>query len=363
MRRRPRADLPFATWALGAALTLAPAAAAGEERVAAGGLGDLEGWATDSQSEFPGRGEGDPSGSARLRAWLAADLGASFELYAQGRIEGGRASVASTTGPELEQGYLRYSFGGSSRFVLEAGRIVSPIGNFPRRYFSSVNPLIGAPVGYTSGNPDGVRLSGWAGLFDFTVAAVDRPWTYGADVPAPGRAFRPAVAFGVTPTTGLRLGVYGTHGPYIDGIDDAHQTVAGFDLHFSRGYFVLNGDASRSRYEIPEGAESVDGRTIWLEPVYTVHPRVFLAARIESSDLVYVDMEDGEWEAERLRLFDVEAGVGVRILPSLLAKITYRRTHWTIDDAALREEYPDGYALAGQVSYTFDIDGWFRKRR
>ena len=361
MRGLRRSDKRIAAGLILAAVALSGSVRAADERVAAGGLVNVEGWKTTPSEEFPGRNGGEPGTNGSLYGWFAADLGAGFNLFAQGYIEGGKAADNVTSGPDLDQAYVRYSYTGRTRLVIEAGQITFPMGNFSRRYLPNVNPLIGEPIGYNVKNPLGARVTGWAGMFDYTVAAVDRPWSYGADLPDSGKILRPALEFGVTPTIGLRLGIYGTHGPYIENEPEVDQTVAGFDVRFSRGYFVLNGDFSWSRYEVPGGVAPVHGHDFWVETVYTFSPRVFGALRVESTDEPYPEFEDGEWNAPVPQLFDYEVGIGVRIVPGLQFKVSGRKAHWTVD-ADEAADYPDSYAFAAQLSYAFDVDSWFRRR-
>ena len=374
--RGPAGPQPAVRVALGGSLlmwTLSFAPTFAEERLTVAGLIDLEAWKTDAASELLSRNDGHTGLQARVRLWGAGELGSGVQAFVLGAAEGGRASTEESTSLEIEQAYLRYSFAPPARLLVEAGRIGLPIGSFPRRHLSSGNPLIGAPAGYEVNYASGLKVAGWAGPVDYTVAAIDLPITSGADVPHPGRALRPAVALGVTPTAGVRLGAYATQGPYLNpdlgpalGVGsswkDYGQRVAGLDAQFSRGYFVLNGEFAWSRYEVPGGADPIRGRASYIEPVYTWSPRVFTAVRVERINEPYVEFSGTSWESETPLLFDVEVGVGLRLAPGTLLKIAYRRARWDVDED-LRPSFPNGHALSAQFSYAFDVNSWFRRPR
>jgi len=352
-------------------LVLAGPPARAAERALLQGLFDAELWKTDDGSVLLSRNEGDPAAQGRLRVWAAGDFGAGFEGFALEEIEGGKAEEEHGPTYELEQAYLRYSFRAPRRLVIEAGRLPAPIGNFSRRYFSSVNPLIGGPDGYQVSYPTGFQITGGAGRFDYRVAGVDLPLTNENYVPAAGRALRPALAFGLTPTIGLRLGAYYTRGPYLNdkvslppgaGWKDFAQEIAGFDLQFSRGYFELNGDFNRSSYEVPGQARMSRGAAWFVEPKYTFSPRFFAALRVEENDYAYIaPAGGGVWFAGTVRFYDVEAGVGYRIGPGTVLKLSYRADRWQVADS-LKPILPDGYAVAAQLSHTFDVGSWFKPR-
>jgi len=349
----------------------APAVA--EEHVLLGGIFDAEYWRTDDGSRLLSRNGGDAAPGGRLRLWAATEFRPRFQAFALGEVADGRANVEYGTETELEQAYLRYTFQDPKRLVIEAGRLVAPIGNYARRYLSNVNPLIGAPDGYSLDYPLGAQVTGRSGRFDYRVAMVDRPFINDKYVPTPtGRALRPALAAGFSPVVGTRLGLYATKGPYLgprvgsllgpgERWSDFDQTIYGVDVQFSRGYFELNGDYARSTYETPAGAGDVGGFTYFIEPKYTWSPRFFTALRLERNDYPYIaPLGPGFWLATTTDFYDAEASAGWRIAPGTILKVAYRRDRWMVDDA-LKSFFPDGYAIAAQLSYTFDVNSWIER--
>ncbi len=362
-------------WAAGvltcvAALLAALAPAWCEEKVRVEGIFDTEVWKTDDGSRLLSRNEGDTTAGARLRLWATAEFRPGLQGFALAEVEGGRAYGEGDTEIELEQAFVRYTFSAPRSLVIDAGRIVTPLGNFSRRYLSSINPLIGTPDSYSLLYPLALQVSGRLARFDYRAGLIDGPLVREGYVPEdPGRSFRPALAAGVTPIVGFRLGGYATRGPYLgpgieallpvgDGWKQFRQSVYGLDAQFSRGYFELNGDFARASYEAPGAARPTRGSVWFIEPKYTFTPRFFIALRYERNDYPFIaPLAPGVWLATTAEFSDLEVGAGYRFGPGTLLKISYRRDRWNVPDA-LAPMFPDGYALAAQLSYRFDVRSW-----
>jgi hypothetical protein len=125
------------------------------EHLVVKGLQDVECYQTDSDSRLLSRNNGDVAGAGRLRLWAAADFTSGFQGVLLGRLEGGKAYGDSGTQGDIEQAFLRYVASGSAHLMVDVGRVVFPIGNFSKRYLSSVNPLIGTPDSYDVSYPEG----------------------------------------------------------------------------------------------------------------------------------------------------------------------------------------------------------------
>lgn len=359
--------LGLALW-LGATAVVAPAFP--QDRLLVKGLVDAEIWKTDDGSRLLSRNGGDRGTVGRLRLWAAEEFHPKLLGFVLGEIEGGEASPEGTTETELEQVFLRYSILPRERLVLQAGKMTTPIGNFAKRYFSSVNPLIGAPDTYDVSYPRGVQLTGWASRFDYRVAVIDLPLINEKYLPEPEPAPRPALSAGVSPVTGLRVGGYLTRGPYLNsdldpllppGADwkDYKQRLVGLDVRFSRGHFEFNGDGALSGYDVPTQSAAVRGRAFYLEPKYTWTPRLFTALRFERNDYAFIrPISSTSWLARSVNLYDLEVGVGYRIRPDMLVKVAYRRDRWDVEEG-LKPLLPNGYSFSAQLSYSFDVRSWF----
>jgi hypothetical protein len=342
--------------------------AAAQERWLLQGLADAEYWNTDGGSRLLARDDGDRSGAGRLRLWAAGDFAPGLQGFVRGAVSGGDAcgNEPCETDTTLEQALLRWTNPGKARLSVEAGRIVTPIGDFSRRYLSTDNPLIGIPSDYSVDYPDGMAFAAWAGHADFKVAVVDKPLYADWYAPEPGNAFRPMLGAGYTPIVGLRFAGFATRGPYLgpDAAEaletgaawqDYDQSIYGAELQFSRGHFELHGQFARSAYEVPGLAERACGKTYWLEPRYTFTPRLFAAARVGQNDYPYIAPIYGTtWIASSSRVADIEVGVGYRVLPDLLVKASYRRDKWWVPDG-LESLLPDGHAFALAASWKFDL--------
>jgi hypothetical protein len=338
------------------------------------GLQDLEVYKTDAESPLLTRNEGETAGFGRLQLFAGAEFAPGFQGVVLYEVEGGRADDEDGIQAGIEQAFLRYMAPGSIHLMVDAGRIVVPIGNFSQRYQSNVNPLIGSPTSYDVSYPEGIVVTGKASLFDYTVAAINRPLANGDWVPVPDAAFRPAVELGLTPTIGLRVGAYFTQGPYLGQSVAAaipggaswrsfDQRVAGVDLSFSRGYFELQGDLAYSTYEVPTRTDIARGKAWFLEPKYTWNPRFFTALRLERNNYPYIQAVDSTfWIDQNAAFYSVEAGVGWRFLPDLLVKASYGRDYWTVAESA-KSFFVNGYSVALQLSYGFDIRSWFEPKR
>jgi hypothetical protein len=339
-----------------------------EERLRIQGLSDAEVWNTDPDFSRLTRNEGETAPLGRLRLWAIGDFMKGLQGFVLGEVEGGSGTDDGEKDTELRQAYLRYSFSAPKRLILQAGKLTLPYGNFSRRYFSNANPLIGNPLNYEISYPLGIQLSGAISRFDFMAAALDGPLTRQDYDSEPESSVRPALAAGVTPATGLRIGGYYTQGEYLekiaqwwllpgDQIGDFHEKVVGLDFQFSRAHFELNAEMTQSRLEVPYAGDA-RGRAYYAEPKYTFSPRWYGALRYERGDLPEAHwMFATVWSAEQRRVHDVEAGIGFRITPGLLVKASYRTE---IDRGDGTGEL-EGHAAALQFSYTFDLNSWFER--
>ena len=376
-RRSPWPDAVLLRRLVAAALMLASLFAgrvqAADERFLLEGLADGEACDTGTRSYYLSRNGGDAATERRLRLWVAAQIAPGLQGMVLGRAEGGDigdyySSEGGTT-TELEQAWLRYTM--PAGLTLQAGKMVEPIGSFNHRYLSNQNPLIGSPAGYMVDYPVGVELTGSAGRADFLLALVDRPLSRQIYLPEPSSTYRPAVEAGITPFVGFRVGGYATWGTYLSrevepfippgrSWRDYQQRVVGLDVQFSRGHFELNGEATRSQFELP-GEHDETGFVYYLEPKYTWSPRLFTALRLERNETASVWLPwNAGWYVTDEAAWDVEAGIGYRIDPRTLVKVSYRVERAT-DDPTTAPDYD--HSLAVQLSLGFDVRSWFDRPR
>jgi hypothetical protein len=329
------------------------------------GIADGEAWGTSGTSNLLTRNAGRPAGLGRLELWGAYEPFTGLVFYAEGNAEGGPARVERGTSIYANQLGVRYAT--TPAFVVDIGKMTPVIGTFAPRHFSTRNPLIGMPDGYTLQYPVGAKVSGHAGMFDYRVAMVSLPTTHVGYEPEPTPRLRPAIGGGITPIIGLRLGGSFTVGPYLNKDDapsvpagttwsDYHQRVAAFDASYSRGYLETHIEAARGTYDVPLRG-SITGLTYYGELKYTFTPRFFLAARAERNDYPFIRAATvlGASYAARLTDFvDGEFGGGYRVSTTTLVKASVRGDRWWVKPGGgFRGQ--GGYAFALQISQAFDV--------
>jgi len=352
--------------AAGVCLTLAATPAAAQRGLLLQGIFDAEGWSTNATSNLLTKNHGRVAGLARLQAWGAIEPLPSIVLYAQGEAETGSASPTSSGHAQTEQFGLRY--GRSERLVIDAGRITPVIGTFVSRHFSTRNPLIGEPDGYTLDYPYGIKLSGEVTHADYRVALVSLPTTHVNYQPTPTARLRPAVGFGITPMVGLRIGGSFTVGPYLNSALDSmlpsskpwtdyNQRVAAVDFTFSRGYLETHAEGARGNFDVPGRATPITGFTYYGEAKYTLSPRFYVAARVERNKYPFIRRTTTAWVSRLTDFVDGEAGIGVRLTSNTLLKGSYLADRWWVAPTAAGFRGQGGHAIALQLSQAFDVMG------
>jgi len=334
------------------------------------GIVDAEGWSTTANSNLLTRGNGRAAGLGRLTAWGAYEPFAKLVLYAEGEVETGNATPDRETDVYSHQFGLRYS--PSRLAVLDVGRTTPVIGTFAPRHYSTRNPLIGEPDGYSIDYPLAIKLSGEARHFDYRAALVSLPTTHENYQPDATARLRPAVGAGVTPFVGFRIGGSFTIGPYLNrnvpstslagqSWSDFNQRVIAFDAAFARGYLETHAEAARGTYEVP-GRPDITGFTYYGEAKYTFTPRFFVAARAERNNYPSIRPTATGFTSRLWDFVDGELGGGFRATQSTLVKASVRGDRWW----GLRDNQPGflgrgGYAVALQLSQTFDVTSWMNR--
>jgi hypothetical protein len=265
----------------------------------------------------------------------------------------------------------------SPRLVVDAGRLTPVIGTFASRHFSTRNPLIGNPDGYSLDYPLGVEVFGDAYKFDYRVAAVSLPTSHTGYEPSPTERLRPALGGGFTPIVGLRFGASFTIGPYLNDEvapsalqgkrwTDYRQRVVAFDGSFSQGYLELRAEGARGSYDIPSG--TITGFTYYGEAKYTLTPRFFIAGRAERNKYPFIRpttataLPTATWAARLTDFVDGEVGGGYRLSATTLLKASIRGDRWWVRESPAFRGL-GGHAVAFQLSKSFDVVDWFDRNR
>ena len=349
------------------AASIAPRAAA-QTPVMLQGIVDGEAWSTNTTSNLLTRNGGRPAPLGRLELWGAVEPVRRLVFYAEGAMEAGPARY-DTTRFEAYSNRFGAQYTAARSFVVDVGRLTPVIGTFASRHFSTRNPLIGTPDGYSAKYPLGVEASGEAWRFDYRAALVSLPTTHDNYEPKPTARLRPAIGAGVTPIVGLRIGGSYTIGSYLNrGVastelfgktwSDYQQQVAALDFAFARGYLETHAEAARGTYDIP-GRSAITGFTYYGEAKYTFTPRFFLAARAERNKYPFIRPTTTAWIARLTDFADGEVGAGYRLGASTLVKLSLRGDRWWVG-AGSGYRGTGGHAVALQISHAFDVMNWVR---
>lgn len=250
---------------------------------------------------------------------------------------------------ELYQAGVRYerpASGGRPATRLDVGYNVSPIGLGIPDTRPSLNPVIAPHLSYISAMP----------AFDLTVprvSAISQTYPLGAQVTvssthwdargavlnaaptrnyAVGRRTRPrqTLAFvagtGVTPWTGLRVGVSLAQGHYATAAEvtgpapsDRSVTIVGGEGEYAFGYTKISGEIVRSRFERSVG--TAIAYEYFVQGIQTLAPRWFVAARHEST--LAPPLITPTLVGQRPRLAIVETTVGFRVTPEVTVRSSY----------------------------------------
>ncbi len=289
---------------------------------------------------------------------------------------------------------------------VEAGLIPWPIGDWAPRSTSDKNPLIGFPlmyqyhtslrqdiipptaddllsqagegeegVNYGAGNDYsgmpivydqwwdfGAVLLGSARPFEYSIGFVNGSPGF----PSPGEDHTPGKSLlgrvGLAPMPGLRFGVSGSYGPYLNeesvksslptGTDagDFNQILGMADFEYSIGHADFHAEGFMNTWETPTvGDLKVHGG--YAELKYALPAGFFVAGRYNI--MRFSDVKDStgaslSWDSDVDRL---EVGGGYRLSKGVTAKAVYQLNTLTPPDPAAESEDLD--VVAGQLSIAF----------
>jgi hypothetical protein len=329
-----------------------------------------------------------------VRAGLNASvrLTSRLSLLSEVRLENADA-------PQLYGLYLRVRPFPRHDFDIQIGRVPETFGAFPRRTYSSDNPLIGYPLAYQyllSLRPDAVpanvedlfrmRGRGWLSTFPIgnqipttgiPIAQVFQwdtgvqlhgvvSWLEAAGSVTKGSLADPVVKdnnsgqqwagrLAFRPLPGLIVGVSGSRAPFVAEAaavaagstpDRFVQSVVGADAEYSRDHYLVRFETVDSHFTLATIDPRLDARASMIEGRYKLTPRVHLAIRADhlGFNTISSPLRSLTWEAPVTR---VEFGGGYALQRNVQLRLALQRD--TRDGGRVRGLT----ALAAQLLYGF----------
>lgn len=317
----------------------------------------------------------------RLSLFLDAQAGRRVYFFAQARVDRGFDPAAETLHARLDEYALRYSAPGPGRFVVQAGKFATVVGNWAGRHLSWSNPFITAPVPYEQltgiwdseavrtphvllqwshvrngfgpqGSPEEKALRVpivWGPSYTTGVAVtadVGR-FRYAAEVKAGSLSSRPEAWLHAReqlthPTLGARvgyrpnpmwdIGVSASGGSYLRefaeatlprgrGRGDYRQLVLAHDVAFAWHHWQVWAEVYASRFEIPLVGDA-DTIAYYVETKYKFTPQLFGAVRWNQQ--VFGELTDrGQRVAWGHETWRIDVAPGYRFTPHTQLKLQY----------------------------------------
>ena len=318
------------------------------------------GMLVDSTSFVTGRASGF------LDVFAGRHIYGLFEL----RVDQGDIPRTGEIDVRLEQAFLRYTPFSEVDASLQAGRFVSPFGNYPQRHHSSSDPLIRPPLAYdyrtlvTWGIPPGshdgfitwkdrpdifrpigappvwaapyqlgAMLVGSIGPASYRLAVMNGAPSAEPDVwnlwPASIDLTSYVAHLGVQATPELRLGASFSDGPFLHpdadtilfepGHDrsDFNQTLIGLEATVTRGFVEVRAEVIHDAWYVPRVREDVIDISWYVESKVKLKPGLHAAVRYNSihfNDLVTSDGRSVAWDYTARR---IQLGAAYRVTESI----------------------------------------------
>lgn len=224
----------------------------------------------------------------------------------------------------------------------------------------------GAPLIYDACWDTGAEVFGARGSLQYTVAAthgtVSRP-AMTADNYNDGYSFVGRVGYEAHsgPLFGMRVGVSGAVGPYLDSEvtddpdfpadaspEDYLNTALGMDLAYATGPWRFFAEAGRVGYEVPNVTRTLTASSYYVEVIRSLGPSWAVAGRQEAvlfNEITSSAGETGTWDYDIWRW---EGSLNYRFRPGARIKFAYQRSH-----------FPDARELDSEL-YALQLQVWTR---
>lgn len=263
--------------------------------------------------------ETDPFLAPRLSLFVDAFAGERLYALAEVRADRGEAPGDRPLQLRIEQLFLRYAPFSTIDLNLQAGKFISPFGNYPGRSHSSADPLIRPPLNYdyrttvsrtvVPAGPTGFirwrdvdhvfRPTGapivWAvpyqigalafgnlGKAAYRLAVMNSApssepaaWDKWSD--SPGPSYVAHVGYQLRPE--VRLGLSYNRGPYRDDGRNDHQEIIGLELTATRGLVEVRSELLLDRWETPNVPDDPRDLSYYAELKWKLLPGLAAAGR------------------------------------------------------------------------------------
>lgn len=346
--------------------------------IEAGAQVDLTGYHTDTSNGnapgffFPKKGE-HFSASSRLTLTLDSYLGDHLYGFVKLRLDdGGHPGLGRAYGEtgqfRWDELYLRASFYDGALQV-QAGQFVPVLGNFLSRQDNWQMGLISYPLPYeqvTSVSdltvvPSSAAFASrrdrpdfpqkvtwlpayWAQLYTrgISVFGAQGAWDYGLNLTNRAPSSRGLVwndndwtnpswmgSVGYRPSPSWRVGLTGTHGPYLQDsvepllpagrdVGDFTQTNLGLDLTYEHRHLTVWAELIYTSFEVPNVGDDAVFYSYFIEGRYAFRPGWWLSGRWNHQ--LYEKVDGLEWDNEHMR---IDLGVGHRLGRHTQIKLQY----------------------------------------
>jgi len=367
------------------------------------GLVDLETYLIDQPAPGLIFSDDDVLFNPRLTLFLDAQIGSHIYVFAQARADRGFDPSDQGAQVQLDEYFLRYSFGKNARINFQIGQFATVVGNWVLRHDSWQNPFVNAPLAYENltgiwdiAAPDSVdELLGWGHVEpydnrDYTDKYLRLPIIWGpsyasgiavsgtfgkfdcaAEMKNSALASHPeswsvtnvgfeyptfSTRLGVRPDERWNLGFSASAGPYLlseaapslppgRSIGDYRELVLAQDVSFAWHRLQLWAEFYEARFEVPL-IGNADTFSYYLEAKYKITPQLFGALRWNQQ--LYGTIRNVEsrvrWGNDIQR---IDAALGYRFTDYLQAKFQYSLSH---RDASFQE---GEHLVAGQLTLKF----------
>ena len=298
-----------------------------------------------------------------LNSWLRDDIGIFVEIWhddeASSRF-GGKIRV--------EGAFIVFMNLLKKNLNLKIGKIAHPFGTYAQRTYSNINPLISSPLIYsyhTSARewlyPDnkvqidnkrtmsenqglpiiydvcwdtGIALFSSFDRVEYIIAVTNS--TISSPFANANKGKQIVGRLGVRPTFGLKIGTSYAYGPYLSSAEgpftlpvpvkteDFKQFAVGFDLEYSRGYFMLYAEYVKNKWDALIEEDRLENSSWYIEAKYKLTPRLYFAFRYDQ--MIFNKISDGKgnrvaWDYD---LIKYEGGFGYKITKEIILKLVQR---------------------------------------